>query len=60
MPLEKLARDIERVGLSPERWVLLVRHFAREYGPDGATQATIVKPLEIEGITFLPAVYYPA
>lgn len=46
------------VALSPERWALLVKHF----GPrtERAARFTITTAVEVEGITFMPAVYYPA
>ncbi|WP_157783645.1 hypothetical protein [Bradyrhizobium liaoningense] len=57
--------ELKRVALSPDRWQMLVKHFAAFHpalsgGPaEPIERFTIGAPIEIEGVTVLPAVYYP-
>lgn len=59
--------DVQQPGrraLPPDRWALLVGYFD-SLGPGKVADLqlqnlTIQTPVEIEGVTFLPAVYYPA
>lgn len=56
--------ELGRRALSPDRWAMLERHFD-SVGPGkfaelGIRTMTIGQAIEVEGITFLPAVYYPA
>lgn len=58
------APELARRALSPDRWAILCRHFAslqREHGLEGPfVKVQVDRAIEIEGVTFLPAVYYPA
>jgi hypothetical protein len=58
---ERGVSEFGRRALSPDRWQLLVDNFGRDLFADaGELRVTVLAALEIEGITFLPAVYYPA
>lgn len=51
------------VKLSPERWKLLRDHFVSlgfERGPDEPEAIKLDVMIDVDGVTFLPAVYRPA
>jgi hypothetical protein len=53
--------ELKRRSLSPDRWALLARHASTLPGQQSDTGLiAVAEAIEIEGVTFLPAVYYPA
>ncbi len=53
----------EPVKLSRERWVALARYMVpqcpADYETSGRDRLILAKPIEIDGVTFLPAEYVP-